>query len=126
MKNTFRNKKLIENTESLNFFIRFDLLLETNFISHLTLSETIASATHDSKYYSSRNLEMHEFDKFLNSNFSLALNRSKRQTKKKKLQYCDQCRIEYPDECPLHQPVVLLQIVDEPIMTRAQATLPSG
>ena len=48
---------------------------------------------------------------------SLALNRSRRHIKKKKLHYCDQCRMDYESECPLHQPV-LLQITDQPIMSR--------
>lgn len=57
---------------------------------------------------------------------NLAMNRSRRHIKKRKMYYCDQCRMEYESsECPLHQPV-LLQITDQPIMSRAQASLPSG
>ena len=56
---------------------------------------------------------------------SLALNRSRRHIKKRQMHYCDQCRMEYEQECPLHQPV-LLQITDQPIMSRAQQSLPSG
>ena len=56
---------------------------------------------------------------------SLALNRSRRHIKKRQMHYCDQCRMEYESECLLHQPV-LMQITDQPIMSRAQASLPSG
>ena len=56
---------------------------------------------------------------------SLALNRTRRKIKKKELIYCEQCRMDYDSECPLHQPV-LMHIVDQSIMTRAQASLPSG
>ena len=56
---------------------------------------------------------------------SLALNRTRRKIKKKELHYCEQCRMDYDSECPLHQPV-LMHIVDQSIMTRAQASLPSG
>ena len=56
---------------------------------------------------------------------SLALNRTRRKIKKKELIYCEQCRMDYDSECPLHQPV-LMHIADQSIMTRAQASLPSG
>ena len=37
----------------------------------------------------------------------LALNRARRKIKKKELHYCDQCRMDYDSECPLHQPVLM-------------------
>lgn len=54
---------------------------------------------------------------------SLAMTRGKRH-KKIKTVWCNECQSHYDTECPLHQQI--MQISDQPIMSRAQASLPTG
>ncbi len=71
--------------------------------------------------------ESKSIEKSKTTSNSLALNRGRRKKKPKTMsQWCDQCHTYYNSDCPLHQPPVMMQITDSPVMSRAQASLPSG